>query len=277
MSKNHCAPRLLLPILIVVGISYGQAPPPTNLVTIPTAGTIARGTYEVEMVMLDGGGVLGRLGVGFADQFSIGMSYGIQKFIGSADMEFNRPVPEAQIKYRLMDESVKWPALALGLDTQGRGIFSEEELPTLADSLVMTKFERYEIKAIGVYMVLSKSWEVLGSMGSHFGISKNFLEEDDLDDDFNVFFGVDKDFGEQFSVFLEFNAALDDNNYDGDEYLEGLDEITFGQGSGYLNAGLRWNVAPAFYLELDINDVMQNRGKVTHYTRELKVVYNDYF
>jgi hypothetical protein len=192
-------------------------------------------------------------------------------------MQLNRTVPEAQLKYRFMDETVKWPAIAIGLDTQGRGLFMEELIPTLADSTITMKFERYEIKAVGFFVVLSKNWAVLGNMGSHVGISKNVLEENEMDDDINFFFGFDKDFGEQFSVFMEYNAGLDDNDYSSKKDLAGLDEITFGKGKGYLNAGIRWNVAPALYLELDINDIMQNRGVVTHYTRELKVVFNDFF
>ncbi len=127
MSKIFSAPRLLLMILLMAGFLSAQAPPPSNLVTIPTAGTIPRGTYEVEMLMLTGGGVLGRLGVGFSNQFSLGMSYGIQRFIGSDEMKFNRTVPEAQLKYRFIDETLKMPAIAIGLDTQGRGIFDDHK------------------------------------------------------------------------------------------------------------------------------------------------------
>lgn len=287
MSKIFSVPRLLLVTLMIVGFTFAQTPPPSNLVTIPTAGTIQRGTYEVEMLMLTGGGVLGRLGVGFSDKFSIGMSYGIQKFIGSEEMDFNRPIPEAQLKYRFLDETVNLPAIAMGIDTQGRGIFEDHDFskmmhtPTVEDpndsTLAVREFSRYDQKALGVYVVISKNWSIGGNLATHFGLCKNFIEEDEMDEDINIFFGIDKELGEEFSLFVEFNAALDDNNYTSDEVLKDINSLTFGKGQGYLNAGLRWHVAPTFYLELDVNDIMVNRGNVDHYARELKVVYNDYF
>ena len=178
------------------------------------------------------------------------------------------------------------PAIALGLETQGRGDFQEKEVrdTVTVDGITnidITTYERYEIKAIGLYIVASKNWNFMGNFGSHLGLSKNFLEADDIDDDINLFFGVDKDLGADFSMFLEFNAALDDNGYkDQRADLEGL---TIGKGSGYLNAGLRWQVAPSFYMEIDFNDILINKDKVTNevevtnISRELKVVFNEYF
>ncbi len=289
MYKQKSVGRALAALLMVGGLG-GQNPPPTNLVTIPTAGSMQRGSYEIEMLMQTGGGVLARLGVGISDQFSLGMSYGIQQFIGDQQPKINRTMPEAKLKYRLFEEGYKMPAIAIGLDTQGRGSFQSKDVhhdTTYADTAAgiynytTTTYERYEIKAIGFYVVASKNWNVLGNFGSHLGLSKNLLEADDMDDDINLFFGVDKDLAANFSMFLEFNAALDDNGYmDKRSDLEGL---TIGKGHGYLNAGFRWQVAPSFYMEIDFNDIMINKNKVTNdvevtnISRELKVVFNQYF
>ncbi len=288
MCKQKSVGLALAGLLMVGGLG-GQNPPPTNLVTIPTAGSMQRGSYEIEMLMQTGGGVLARLGVGITDQFSLGMSYGIQQFIGDQRPTVNRIMPEAQLKYRLFEEGYKMPAISLGLDTQGRGNFQSKDVrdTTFADTAAgvynynTTTYERYEIKAIGLYIVASKNWNVLGNFGSHLGLSKNLLEGDDIDDDINLFFGVDKDLAANFSMFLEFNAALDDNGYmDKRSDLEGL---TIGKGHGYLNAGFRWQVAPSFYMEIDFNDIMINKNKITNdveitnISRELKVVFNEYF
>lgn len=285
MFKHKCVGLTMAGLLLTGGLG-GQNPPPANLVTIPTAGSLQRGSYEIEMLMQTGGGVLARLGVGITDQFSLGMSYGIQQFIGDQRPRINRTMPEAQLKYRLFEEGYKMPAIALGLDTQGRGDFQEKEVrdTVTVDGITnidITTYQRYEIKAIGLYVVASKNWNVLGNFGSHLGLSKNLLEGDDIDDDINLFFGVDKDLAANFSMFLEFNAALDDNGYmDKRADLEGL---TIGKGHGYLNAGFRWQVAPSFYMEIDFNDIMINKNKVTNnvevtnISRELKVVFNEYF
>lgn len=274
------------PILILLGLAgpvSGQVSlPPSNLVTIPTAGTAQRGQFEVELLMQRGGGVLGRLGVGFSDRFSLGMSYGIQRFIGDDPPALNRPLPEAQLKYRLYDEKFNMPAIAIGLDSQGRGEFWEVGLDTV-DNVPQIRLARYDVKAIGIYVVFSKNWQIMGNFGTHLGLSKNVWEKDDIEDDFNLFVGFDKDLAPGITMFLEYNAALDDNNYDdynaqnSQIFRESLSRLTIGKGNGYLNAGIRWHVASSFYLEVDLNDIMLNKGNVKYFSRELKVVYNEFF
>jgi hypothetical protein len=271
---RHFQPYTLI-IFLMAGLLWGQqAMPPAQLVTIPTAMTLQRGQYEFEALMQTGGGILARLGIGVSDRFQFGGSYGVNQFIGDKKPLINKTAPEAQIKYRFYDESYRMPALALGLDTQGRGLFHKEgdtfrkEGEVEEDTLAVG---RYEIKAIGVFLVASKNWNIMGNLGTHFGLCKNFLEEDeDQDTDMNFFFGVDKDISPGVSAFLEYNAALDDNNY---EY----DKISFGQGRGYLNAGLRVTVALNLYMEVDFNDILTNKGNVKYGSRELKVVYNEFF
>jgi len=259
----------LFSLSLMAGLLWGQGvPPPALLVTIPTAGTLQRGQYEFEVLMQTEGGILGRLGIGLSNRFTLGMSYGVQKFIGDEKPAINRKVPEVQLKYRMYDEGYRMPALTLGLDTQGRGIFYEEmEVVSGEDTSTVA---RYDIKAIGVYLVASKNWNVLGNLGTHFGICKNFLEEDETDKDINFFFGVDKDINPSISAFIEYNAALDDNEYS-------FEEISFGQKRGYLNAGIRLNVAANLYMEIDLNDILLNKGEVKYLSRELKVVYNEFF
>ena len=281
MSKQNTVGLVLAGLLIVGGLG-GQNPPPPTLVTIPTAGTLQRGEFEIEILMQTGGGILGRLGVGFSDRFSLGMSYGVNQFIGDAQPSLNRLMPEAQLKYRFLDETYTLPAMALGVDTQGRGEFWDVRLDTL-DGEPQLMMARYDVKAIGVYFMASKNWQVLGNFGSHFGVSKNFLEEDASDNDFNLFFGFDKEISPSILAFVEYNAALDDNgtnDYDAndpDVFKESLAMLSVGQGRGYLNAGLRFTVSPNLNIEVDFNDIMLNKGKVNYFSRELKIVYMDLF
>ncbi|MFC1747009.1 hypothetical protein ACFLZR_01580 [Candidatus Neomarinimicrobiota bacterium] len=260
---------------IFAAVLQGQTAPPTSLITIPTAGSLLRGEYEVELLMQTGGGVMGQLGVGFSDRFSLGLSYGIQGFIGDGEPEFNRLVPEAQVKYRFLDEGYNTPALALGIDTQGRGKFQRESFEDTA-GVVLAEVERYEIKAIGIYLVGSKNWAVLGNFGSHFGISKNVWEADSTDDDINLFLGFDKDLMAGLTMYLEYNAALDDNNYDDNKLLD-LGRVTVGRGKGYLNAGFRWHVSPNLSIEIDLNDILVNKGSVEYFSREMKVNFHNFF
>ncbi len=274
----------LFGFLLCAGPLWGQIQlPPANLVTIPTAGTPQRGQFEVELLMQRDGGVLGRLGVGFSDRFSLGLSYSVQHFIGDDEITY-QPLPEAQLKYRLIDETFSLPAVAIGLDSQGRGAFWNAELDTVGGAPAIN-MARYDVKAIGIYIVMSKNWQILGNFGSHLGISRNVRETDEIErDDLNIFLGLDKDIIPGLGVFLEYNAGLDDNGYsdydaeDPEVFEEALNGLTVGRGVGYLNAGIRWHVSPGFYLEVDLNDIMVNKGgDVEYFSRELKVVYSELF
>ena len=261
---------IILTILGNLGWSQIEQPyPPLNLVSIPTAGTLPRGSFTLESLLITDGGMVPRLSVGFTDNFSFGVSFGIQNLIGGNKPSINKTTPEVQIKYRIFDESEKMPALVYGLDTQGRGNYTDT-LITPRDTLTLN---RYDQKAWGMYMVMSKNWNFLGNLGLHAGISKSLSENDDGDKDFNVFFGIDKELNRSFSLLIEIDAALNDNLTDGDY---ALNDITFGKGKGYLNAGIRWAISPNLMLEINFNDINQNT-EAEYTNREIKVMYSESF
>ena len=254
--------KILLAILLAVTFSQIEHPhPPLNLVSIPTAGTLPRGSYTMEMILQKEGGFLPRLAVGITDYFTIGMSYGLQKLIGDQKPEVSRPKPEVQIKYQLYEESLKTPAVVFALDTQGRGSYNSD-------------YNRYDKKAWGVYVVLSKNYNLFGNLGFHGGLSKNSWENDyDKDGQINLFFGLDKEINRSFSFLLEYDAAYNDDNSSAEI---NINDITFGKGKGYLNAGLRWAIAKNLLFEFNFNNISRNTD--AKYTdRELKIMYSEFF
>ena len=261
----------LLTFLCNIGWSQIEQPyPPLNLVSIPTAGTLPRGSFTLESLLITDGGMVPRLSVGFTDNFSFGVSFGVQNLIGGNKPSINKTTPEVQIKYRIFDESVKKPALVYGLDTQGRGLYhAVDSIFThgIFDSTVT--LNRYDQKAWGMYMVMSKNWNFLGNLGLHAGISKSLSENDDGDKDPNVFFGFDKELNRSFSFLVEYDAALNDDDHT-------LNDITFGRGKGYLNAGIRWAMSPNLMLEINFNDINQNT-EAEYTNREVKVMYSESF
>ena len=265
----------LLIFLCNIGWSQIEQPyPPLNLVSIPTAGTLPRGSFTLESLLITDGGMVPRLSVGFTDNFSFGVSFGVQNLIGGNKPSINKTTPEVQIKYRIFDESEKMPALVYGLDTQGRGLYhAVDSIFTHGVSDSTVTLNRYDQKAWGMYMVMSKNWNFLGNLGLHAGISKSLSENDDGDKDINVFFGIDKELNRSFSLLVEYDAALNDNLGGGDY---ALNDITFGKGKGYLNAGIRWAMSPNLMLEINFNDINQNTN--SEYTnREIKVMYSESF
>ena len=251
-----------------------QPYPPLSLVNIPTAGTLPRGAFTIESLMINNGGIVPKLSVGFTDNFNFGVSFGIQNLIGNKKPIINKTTPEVQIKYRVFDESDKMPALVYGLDTQGRGVYYENDSIFTFNSFDSTKtLNRYEQKAWGMYMVLSKNWNLLGNLGLHLGVSKSLAENSDGDDDINIFFGLDKELNRSFSFLIEYDAALNDNLNQGNYELN---KITFGRGRGYLNAGIRWAMSSNLMLEINFNDI--NKNTTSDYTaREIKVMYSESF
>ena len=175
-----------------------QPYPPLDLVTIPTSGTLPKGSFTLESLLMKDGGILPKLSVGITDNFYIGLSYGVQDFVGDKQMSVNKATPEVQIKYRLYSETETIPAIVVGLDTQGKGRFLDKEELSLDNSY--SEYQRYEQKAWGVYFVASKNWNLFGNLGLHVGVNKNSWESDPYqysgetifkDKDLNLFFGID--------------------------------------------------------------------------------------
>tara|TARA_B100001250_G_C19797914_1_gene789657 strand:- start:456 stop:1259 length:804 start_codon:yes stop_codon:yes gene_type:complete len=263
-----------------------QPYPPLELVTIPTAGTLPKGSYTLESLLVNDGGILSKISVGISDNFCIGLSYGFQDFISEKEPSVNKSMPEIQIKYRAYSETTIMPAIVVGLDTQGKGRYIERD-----GIYGQTDFARYEQKAWGVYLVASKNWNLFGNLGVHVGLNKNTWETDPYhsnnpeaifkDKDLNLFFGIDKEINRSFSFLLEYDTAI--NDYDPDyKPSEGYD--LFGEGWGYLNAGIRWSIGENMMIEIDFNDISKNYinndllDEENHYSnRELKIIYFEKF
>ncbi|MEE8437191.1 MAG: hypothetical protein V3S22_02510 [Candidatus Neomarinimicrobiota bacterium] len=237
-------------------------PPPSTLITIPSAGTLVRGSYALQMRIQKAGGLITSLSVGITDRFQFGLSFGAANLIGDDSLEWY-PRPEANLKYLLIDETVKIPGLSVGIDTQGFGKF--HSVDSLGQAL-----NRYENKAWGLFLAASKNWATpLGNLGLHAGTSYNFLEIDDGDKDLNAFFGLDIDFNPELSIMLEYNAALNENDMT-------AKSMSINRG-GYLNAGLRWTFVERLHIEMDFNNLLFNAKKVDYFNRELKITYIEYF
>ena len=247
---------IVLLISIVHLVKAQEYPPPTDLISVPTAGTLMRGSFSMDMRIQDEGGLVLGLSAGITDRFQFGMSFGSPNLIGDENLEWY-PRPEAKLKYLIVDENLSMPALALGLNTQGSGDY--------VDTL-----QRYEIKALGLYGAMSKNWKSpLGNIGLHTGLNYSFLETEDGDSDPNLFFGMDVEFNPEFSILMEYNSALNEN---------GMTARTMSVSKGgYLNAALRWSFVESLHLELHLNNLLFDDEEVDYFKRELKITYIEYF
>ena len=265
-------------ILISAIFAQSEQPyPPLELVSIPTAGTLPRGTYTWETMLSKSGTIMPRLAIGLTSSLSLGISWGMNGLIGDEKPVFNMQ-PGFYVKYRAFDESNTRPAFLLGINTQGRGQYKERTefniiKPNLVES-ISTEYKRYEKKALGLFISLSKNWNFFGNLGFHLGANKNIWEKTGIPDDdeqINLFFGMDKEINRSFSLILEFDAALNDNQ---EEYE--IEDLAFGRGKGFINAGLRWAMAPNILVEINFNDLRRN-SNASYVNREIKIMYSESF
>mgnify|MGYP006288255013 CR=1 FL=1 len=227
-------------------------PQPPILINTPTAGALARGSYATELRMMPEGGVLAGVGIGLTDRFMIGVSYGGTHIIGQDSVEWN-PQPGVQVKYRFIEETYKLPAFAIGFNSQGYHRYIKER-------------NRYTLKSTGFYAVASKNYQFLGNLGLHVGI--NYSLENETDDDPNLFAGIDKAINEELSLMVEYDTAINDNE---------RGDTAISRRRGYLNAAIRWTFAEKFHIELDMNNLLRNKERVDNISREIKIVYIEYF
>ncbi len=226
---------------------------PRKLVDCPTAGLLPRGSFDFDIRIYANGGVVTTIDVGLMRRFMIGLSFGGENIIGDGDADWN-PRIEFLAKYRLINESYVLPALAIGFDSQGGGAFD--------DSL-----DRYVYKSKGFYAVMSKNYLVAEvPVGFHFGANYS-LENDDDDKNIPIFFGADVQATENLGFVAEYDLATND-----DEFKE-----KYGQGYGYLNAGVQWIFSNTLQLEFQFKNILLNRKDSSTWGREFRITYFEKF
>lgn len=227
-------------LILFNSVAFSQGSAGTNakfeyrsLVDLPSAGVLEKGYVGVSMDVLPAGVVIPKIEVGVFDNFSFGISYGGSNIIGTGSIGWYE-LPGVNLKFRIIDETTGYPAVTLGFDSQGKGLFFEDR-------------NRFAIKSPGFYAAAAKNFDLLGYLSIH-GVVNYSLERDDNDKDLNLGIGVEKTIGGKISFVAEYDFAINDNN-----------AISFGNGNGYLNMGLRWSVGEGFTLGVDLRDLLANK------------------
>lgn len=231
-----------------------------KLVDAPTAGCLKKGQYSFELQVYPQGGVLAGFAVGLFDRFTMGASYGGIGIIGSDQVNWNEQ-PGVLLKYRLFEESILMPAVALGFSNQGYGAWLEAE--TRGGEQFETS--RYMFKAKGMFAVAGKNFAIksLGTIGFHGGITYNAIEDND-DKNLDGFVGVDKSLNEELSVLLEYDFAFNDNG-----------NLSVGRDRGYLNGAVHWTIANKLAIDVLLKDLLNNRRNATSPSREIRITYTE--
>ncbi len=250
--KNFAKTTVIL--FMLTGTLTAQfVPAPVQLINTPTVATLARGSYLTDLRFTTDGGVLIGATVGLTERFSMGVFYGGSNIIGNEAITWY-PQPGVSVKYRLIDEGMKKPGLSVGFSSQGYGTYTDGN---------------YEIPSPGFYSVLSKNWHFIGNTSLHAGANYS-LEQADSTYMPSFFAGVAIELNPQFSIMIEYDAAL---SY---EEFSDVKQFKISKGYGFLNAGVRVGITQNLYLEVDLNNLIWGEN-VESFNREIKLMYFDIF
>ena len=120
---------LLLTVVMNLAVGYLSAEPATETETetaaglmieavdIPTADVLDAGTYATTFRFYNQGGVMSRLLLGPFRRVNLGVSFDVQRMIGSGNPHM--ATPAIYVKIRAFDGTDILPALSLGYDGQG--------------------------------------------------------------------------------------------------------------------------------------------------------------
>lgn len=258
----------LLFLLPVVVVGQGLDVQPRRVIDTPSAWTLPRAGFDLTMRAFGDGGAFLSLSVGVSNQFMFGASYGGTQILGEDSLQWNRS-PGIMVRYNIIPESYALPAVSIGFESQGYGRFikkvPEKTLKNRAgfDSLTIYKeVNRYANKSLGFYAAASKTYAFFHHLDFHGGVNYT-LERDDGDSDINLFTGGSLAFNEDFELLGEYDFALNDTP----------NKVGLGEGTGYLNAGLRLKIRRVVYIELYLKNILKNRRGANNMNREFQITY----
>ncbi|HOE90527.1 MAG TPA: hypothetical protein PLV22_00960, partial [Candidatus Cloacimonadota bacterium] len=125
---------VLLTILLFAATLFAER---IQEATIPTAGILTRGEAKIANKIYKDNGMIIGASVGLFDSFMFGFSYGGEELVGENKPQWHNRV-EFNAKFRVINETEKCPAIAIGFDSQGYGKYNKTN-------------NRYDIKSRGFY------------------------------------------------------------------------------------------------------------------------------
>lgn len=240
-------------VMLAAGGAGAQLLEDLKVVSTPTAGLIGHGAYMFEGRIGPGNDLLFGMGVGFHDRLMLGVSFGLQNFIGRGEIEANN-LPGFLLRVRMIEEGLAGPAFALGIDTQGDGYYLDDD-------------ERYERKSFGAYAVLSRNFDARINIGLHGGINYSFENRDE--GGINLFAGTSFTIIPGLTLLLDYDAAINDDDPD---VL-----TTRTRGRGYLDCGIRFDYGENLRMRLLFKDLLGNYIPESGVARSLEIVYLNWF
>lgn len=248
---KRAAPFALLLLLLARESNAGLEQPIDN-VRYPTAGIMSHREYRFQARLTPESSLQGGARLGFKDRAQIGVFYGAQRLIEMGDPTFNDHLG-FEVRVRVVEED-RWPAIAVGFDSQGWYEYNGAD-------------ERYQRKSLGFYAVASRNWHSFaGDLSVHLGANYS-LERADGDDAPTMFGAADWTIAGRVSLLGDIGAAWNDDTRDG----------RYGEGGMYVDAGVRVALGDHLGLMVVFSDLTKNLAPGEEIGRELEVVYLNWF
>ena len=200
------------------------------------------GIFNIELRFGPGGALLGYFNIGVWDRLGVGLSYGGSNLIGAGDPGFYTQ-PGVQIRVLAIEEGFVYPSVFFGLDNQGYGEYDG----------------RYEVRSKGVYCLIGKTFmasnlEFVPSLGVNYCLES--------DDGFDMFMGLEVEFGGFSAILIDYAANFNDP----------IDED-----KGYLNTSLRLIFYGEIFFEFGLRDLLDNGPGDDQFNRMIKLGFEQSF
>jgi hypothetical protein len=184
----------------------------------------------------------------------VGVAWGMQGLLGRGEVDVNDNTA-VSVRLLLLEE-LNWPSAVIGFDNQGYGPWNE-------------KLDRYERKSKGFYVTFTRNW--YGPLGSDVAttVGANYSTENTDEDSMDAFFGAEMDFGNRFALLGEYALGLDDNVNDQPD--------AYGEGKGWLDLGLRWNIQEQIQFKFFFRDLLGNFRDYGPVDRQFELSYQGSF
>lgn len=194
-----------------------------RIVDMPTAGVLPRGGIELRAIVFDGGGITTEAMVSPLSRVQVGLGYSGSGIVGASGVRW-QGLPSLLLRWRFLDETLTLPALAIGVETLGRGEVSSDRFATAAP---------------GVYIAASKQFRWwLGGCAVHAGVGYG-LDLRFNGGDVNAWVGAEQALGRSMALGVEINP----------QSVERTRPLL-------VNVAARWSVLRGATLEFYVRDVL---------------------
>lgn len=218
---------LAVAVLAVLTARSGEL---MRIVREPTAGVVAPRTYYAFMSTFPHDGLRFALTVGLVSDLMLGVGYGGWNVTGIDDAEwFDHAF--FKVRFRFLDESLSFPALAIGYD-------AEEEQYRAGG--IYSRHQR------GFYMVGSKNFRTtVGDLAFHAGASLSPKHPEHA----GCWIGADASLPAGFGLAVDYDPATSEDP-----------EVRFDESGGFLQAEVFWESYGQVRVSIQFLDLLEAGG-----------------